>query len=125
LAKKKQKKAKPGKGEAAGAAKLPKRIAGVKVPKQLRESGGKLLEAVRHPLVMDIAAAALMAAAAALRDGKGKAAGAPAAAKPPEARTPDLAAILAATAVEGVRKIAQASRSSAKGNGARGKDGDA
>ena len=121
MAKKKQKKAKPGKAEAAGTAKLPKRIAGVKVPKKLREPGGKLLEAVRHPLVMDIAAAALMAAAAALRDGKGKGAAPPAGARPAEARTPDLGAILAATAVEGVRKIAQASRS--KGNGAPGRDG--
>ncbi|HEY0116939.1 MAG TPA: hypothetical protein VGB54_14590, partial [Allosphingosinicella sp.] len=49
--------------KASGGAKLPKRVAGVKVPKQLREPGGKLLDAIRHPLVMDVAAAALMAAA--------------------------------------------------------------
>lgn len=52
------------------ATKLPKKIAGVKVPKTLRKKGGKVVDALSHPLVADIAAAALLAAAAALRDNK-------------------------------------------------------
>lgn len=53
------------------AVKLPKRIAGVKVPKSVRSGGEKLVDALSHPLIADIAAAALLAAAAALRDDKG------------------------------------------------------
>ena len=45
--------------------KLPKHIAGVKVPKALREPGGRLLAAMESPLMMDLAAAALSAAATA------------------------------------------------------------
>ncbi len=48
--------------------KLPKHIAGVKVPKAMRETGGKFIDALRHPLIADFAAAALLAAAAALRE---------------------------------------------------------
>jgi hypothetical protein len=49
----------------AKARKLPKHIAGVKVPKALREAGGDLLAAIDKPLMMDLAAAALSAAATA------------------------------------------------------------
>lgn len=130
MAKKKQKKGpegkgagKGGKGRAADTARLPKRIAGVKVPKKLRAPGGRLLEAVSHPLVMDIAAAALMAAAARLRDETGKSAAGPGSrGKAPGEAAPDIGAILAATAVEGLRKIAEATRSGSKGNGAGGQD---
>jgi len=111
--KKKQKKAK------SEAARLPKRIAGVKVPKELREPGGKLLEAVRHPLVMDVAAAALMAAAAGLRQGKPPTAGA--AADPRADAAADLGALITATALEGVRRLGEAAaRRDDKGNGAGG-----
>ena len=48
--------------------KPPKRIAGVKVPKELRKSGAKLVDTLSHPLIADVAAAALMAAAGALRE---------------------------------------------------------
>ena len=48
--------------------KLPKRIAGVKVPKRMRRPGGKVLDALSHPLVADMVAAGLIAAAAAVRD---------------------------------------------------------
>jgi hypothetical protein len=125
LAKKKHKQAgeaKGRKGKGGGGGKLPKRIAGVKVPKQLREPGGRLLDAVTHPLVMDIAAAALMAAAARLRDEASKAAAAGDGSAPRNV-SPDLGTILAATAVEGVRKIAESAlggggnRGGARGNG--------
>lgn len=53
------------------AGKLPKRIAGVKLPKAVRASGDKLVSALHHPLIADIAAAALLAAAAALRENDG------------------------------------------------------
>lgn len=131
LAKKKKAdgpKGKKDKGARGKAAKLPKRIAGVKVPKPLRESGGKLLEAVTQPLVMDIAAAALIAAAARIRDEAGK----NAAARQGADATPDtqdVGAIIAATAAEGLRRIADAALASAKaagggGNGRASRDKD-
>ena len=45
-------------------AKLPKHVAGIKVPRRLRKPGGKTLQALRHPLVADLAAAAIISAAA-------------------------------------------------------------
>lgn len=50
--------------------KLPKTIAGVKIPKRVRKTGGSAVKALRHPLLADIVAAALLAAAAAIRDNK-------------------------------------------------------
>ncbi len=116
MTKKKQKKAKSGKAAKAEAPKLPKRIAGIKVPKELREPGGKLLEAVRHPLVMDVAAAALMAAAAGLRKG-GPGAGADAGVATPKPAA-DLGALLTATALEGVRRLSDAAAGKGNGSGA-------
>ena len=50
---------------------LPKKIAGVKIPKELRKAGGKAVTlAARHPVISDIVAAGLLAAAAALTDDK-------------------------------------------------------
>ncbi len=98
------KKSKKGKG--AKSPKLPKRIAGVKVPKALREPGGKLLAAVQHPLVLDAAAAALVVAATAIRDGSKRGTGAAGDAASPERPASDLGAILATTALEGVKKLA-------------------
>ena len=43
--------------------KLPKRIAGVKIPKKLRKRGGKLYALVNNPLLADLVAVALLAAA--------------------------------------------------------------
>lgn len=43
--------------------KLPKRIAGVKIPKKLRKRGGKLYALVNNPLIADLVAVALLAAA--------------------------------------------------------------
>ncbi|HEV2747012.1 MAG TPA: hypothetical protein VGW34_06905 [Allosphingosinicella sp.] len=50
--------------------KLPKEIAGVKVPKELRRAGAGAARIIDHPVVGDLVAAALLAAAAALRESK-------------------------------------------------------
>ncbi len=47
--------------------KVPKQIAGVKVPKKVRKAGNKALELADHPAALELAAAALSAAAAALQ----------------------------------------------------------
>jgi cell pole-organizing protein PopZ len=57
------------KKDAAGA-KLPREVAGVKVPKQLRKIGNKAVKAASNPVVSEVVAGALLAAAAALRQGK-------------------------------------------------------
>ncbi|MBA4762305.1 hypothetical protein [Sphingomonas sp.] len=59
--------------------KLPKTVAGIELPKELREQGAKLLELTKHPLVADIVAAGLVALAGNVRK---KAADAQAAAAP-------------------------------------------
>lgn len=100
------------------AAKLPKRIAGVKVPKELREPGARLVAALRNPLLMDIAAAALVAAAVRLRE--------PVAARPPDDAprrlrpdsAPELGALLVAKAAGGKRKLARSAANGAVANGA-------
>jgi hypothetical protein len=43
--------------------KLPKRIAGVKIPKKLRKRGGRVLAFLESPVVSSIVAAGLLAAA--------------------------------------------------------------
>jgi hypothetical protein len=56
--------------------KLPKRIAGVKIPKKLRKSGAPLYALLQNPLVADLVAVGLIAAADALtKSQKAKAAG--------------------------------------------------
>jgi hypothetical protein len=52
------------------ATKLPKKVAGVKIPKELRKAGQAAAEWVRGPVISEIAAAAMMAAAASLADSK-------------------------------------------------------
>jgi hypothetical protein len=47
-------------------AKLPKKIAGVKIPKKLRKSGGKLIEVASTPAGRELIAAGLVAAGSAL-----------------------------------------------------------
>lgn len=47
--------------------KVPKQIAGVKVPKKVRKAGNKALALADHPAALELAAAALSAAAAALQ----------------------------------------------------------
>lgn len=48
--------------------KLPKKIAGVKVPKELRRAGDKLAKLAKEPLAREIALAALAAGLAARKD---------------------------------------------------------
>lgn len=50
---------------------IPKEIAGIKVPKELRKAGRKAVELVQDPVVSEVVAAALLSAAAALRAGTG------------------------------------------------------
>ena len=50
--------------------KVPKEIGGVKVPKKLRKLGNQAVKAVKDPAVTEVVAGALLAAAAALREGK-------------------------------------------------------
>jgi hypothetical protein len=49
--------------------KIPKQVAGVKIPKAWREQGRHLADLARNPLVAEVAAAGLTAVAAALREG--------------------------------------------------------
>ena len=50
--------------------KVPKEISGVKVPKKLRKLGNKAVKAAKNPVVSEVVAGAMLAAAAALREGK-------------------------------------------------------
>jgi hypothetical protein len=103
----KKKNGKPEKRVGASA-KLPKRIAGVKVPKELREPGGRLLAAMNNPIVIDAAAAALAAAATRLAAGMSKPAKAPGGRAATGETQTDLGAVLTAVALEGVRRISEA-----------------
>jgi hypothetical protein len=62
--------AKDGKGKKGKKTKVPKEIGGVKVPKKLRKLGNQAAKAVKDPAVTEVVAGALLAAAAALREGK-------------------------------------------------------
>ena len=51
--------------------KIPKKVGGVKIPKEVRKAGDKALKlAAEHPVISDIVAAGLLAAAAALTGDK-------------------------------------------------------
>jgi hypothetical protein len=52
-------------------AKIPKQVAGIKVPKKLRKAGNKAVKLAQDPIVGEVVAAALLSAAAALREGTG------------------------------------------------------
>ena len=90
--------AKDGKNKKKAKAKLPKEIGGVKVPKKLRKIGNKAVKLAKEPVVSEMVAGALLAAAAALREGTG--------AKP---------AAAAGDAVEGARRQAGRLGDSLKG----------
>ena len=94
-------------------AKGPKEIAGIKLPKPLREPAGQLLKAVQSPAFADVAAAALLSAAAALQEGKKAPSSSANPARPKAARVKGastaagaLGAMLATKAIEGVTKLA-------------------
>ena len=84
--------------------KIPKRIAGVKVPKKLRRQAKKMLRASASPLVRDLALAGLGLAAQRLLDGNAAAARPDRPAKS-SLRGLDLAALLEAAAAEGARRF--------------------
>lgn len=56
----------------AGKTKLPKRVGGVKLPKQLRKSASIMADIAQNPIARDVVSAALVAGAAALARGKAK-----------------------------------------------------
>ena len=92
--------------------KLPKRIAGVKIPKRLRKSGAPLYALLQNPLVADLVAVGLIAAADALTKTQaakaaGKAAkhGAKDAAEATGTGAASVAGILALAAREGAKFI--------------------
>src|SRR5688500_14415390 len=62
------KKAKKDGNKDSGKVKIPKRIAGVKVSKAVRQAGKTAMKLAEQPVVSETVAAALLAAAAALRD---------------------------------------------------------
>lgn len=56
-----------------GKLKVPKRVAGLKVPKKVRKTANKALKLADNPLAMELTAAALAAAAASMKARKGSA----------------------------------------------------
>ncbi|MGY4398609.1 hypothetical protein ACVWZA_003817 [Sphingomonas sp. UYAg733] len=98
---KKDKAAKAAKaGGAAKAAKLPKRIAGIKVPRELRKSGAALLEKANSPIGREVIAAGITAiVAAAARSQAGRKV---------TAKATETASNAAQTGVDDVRQIADA-----------------
>ena len=113
------------------AAKAPKEIAGIKLPKPLREPAAQLLKAVQSPVFADVAAAALLSAAAALQEGKRTPASSDDPAKPRTGKSKAVAAttagalgaMLATKAIEGVTKLA--AEKAQGGNGAAPAGGEA
>lgn len=89
--------------------KVPKRIAGVKVPKKLRKQAKKLLKASASPLVTDLALAGLSLAANRMLEGGAapKSTTQTAAEKPAKRKLNglDLAALVEAAAAEGARRF--------------------
>jgi hypothetical protein len=73
--------------------KLPKEVGGIKVPKKLRKAGNKALKLAKDPVVSEVVAAALLSAAAALRETK-------------DPKVAPAAADAAGDAVEGVKRQA-------------------
>ena len=67
-----------------GKAKLPKKVGGVKLPKQLRKSAGVMAEIAQNPVARDVVSAALVAGATALARGKAKGKPAAGAAQKPD-----------------------------------------
>lgn len=58
-------------GKKPGKVKIPKKIGGVKIPKEARKAGKQAIRlAAEHPVISDIVAAGLLAAAAALTKDK-------------------------------------------------------
>ena len=90
--------------------KIPKRIAGVKVPKKLRKQAKKLLKVTASPMVTDLALAGLSLAANKMLDG-GSAPAETTAKRKLDGL--DLAALLEAAAAEGARRFLENYQASA------------
>lgn len=60
--------AKAKKNKSAKTGKLPKTVAGIELPKELRKQGAKLLDLIKNPMVGDLVAAGLVALAANVRN---------------------------------------------------------
>lgn len=91
-----------------GKLKVPKRIAGMKVPKKVRKTANQALKVADHPLALELAAAALAAAAASLRKHGGpRAVAAAAEDKLDEVKeqTGKLRDLVAAAALDGARRL--------------------
>ena len=90
------------------ALKVPKRVAGIKVPKKLRKSANKALAIAESPQARELAVAALTAAATALTTRSAEGEGRPAL-RPGEGGTDDRAGRLAdaviAAALDGARRL--------------------
>ena len=82
------------------APKLPKKVGGVKVPKQLRKTARTAIEIAQNPLAREIVSAAVVASAAALA--KGKTAKAASAAEKPAEQAADKIADLGSLIAQGV-----------------------
>ena len=92
--------------------KLPKRIAGVKIPKKLRKRGGKFYALLKNPLVADVISIALLAVADRIakqpkvkKAGKKAKAAAADTAQAAGSNVIDFADILATAAREGAKAI--------------------
>lgn len=91
-----------------GKLKVPKRIAGVKVPKKVRKTANKALKLADNPLAMDLAAAALAAAAASMKSRGGTAKAASAGEDQLDAvreQAGNLRDLIVAAALEGARRL--------------------
>jgi hypothetical protein len=100
-----------------GKTKVPKRIAGVKVPKKVRRTANKALKFADHPVAMELAAAALTAAAAALRTKKNGGPKATAAAvergfETAREQAGQLRDVIIAAALDGARRLMDAGEAS-------------
>jgi hypothetical protein len=89
--------------------KIPKKIAGVKVPKDLRKTGNKLAKLAKDPLVQEIALAAVAAGLAAREDTRKKAKQKAVEAGSDAAESAGwVSAAIGAAAAEAGRRVAQA-----------------
>ncbi len=97
------------------AAKLPKEVAGVRVPRQLRETGAAVADLLSNPVVVDVAAAALLAAAKALRERDLEGGAGERGSRSGDRSGALIGSLLAAGAADGVRKLADAAGRKAGG----------
>ena len=88
-----------------GKVKIPKRIAGVKVPKKVRKQAKKALKLTRSDAVRDLALAGLTLAAEGIRDQAARQAARPGARSDPGQAGLDLGLVIHAAVSEGARRF--------------------